>query len=62
MFLLLDNECTTPCGQEGLHEGQYWCHTYDSWKFCNPIYLSKGKRTIFMNNTVLVPKQMGISL
>ena len=33
--------CVTPCGQDGLYEGQYWCHTSDTsdtWDFCNPQY------------------------
>ena len=29
-------ECATQCGQDGLFEGRYWCHTADAWDFCNP--------------------------
>ena len=30
--------CETPCGQDGLFEERYWCHTSDSWDFCTPQY------------------------
>ena len=28
-------QCDTPCGQDGLVEGRYWCYTADSWGFCD---------------------------
>ena len=39
-FEVTDNgvECVTPCGQDGLYEERYWCHTSDSWDFCSPQY------------------------
>lgn len=27
--------CETPCGQDGMFEGRPWCHTFDSWDFCD---------------------------
>merc|ERR1712062_401869 len=29
-------QCDTPCGQDGLVEGRYWCYTADYWGFCDP--------------------------
>jgi len=35
-FDVTDNgdHCATPCGQDGLFRGRYWCHTFDAWDFC----------------------------
>ena len=37
-------ECDTPCGQDGLNEGRYWCHTadpLDTWGYCEPKGVGK---------------------
>lgn len=31
-------KCVTPCGQDGLFEERYWCHTADAWDYCHLKY------------------------
>merc|ERR1711935_1197360 len=31
-------KCVTPCGQDGLFEERYWCHTADAWDYCHLRY------------------------
>ena len=54
----MDNgsDCVTPCGEQGLHNGYYWCYVSedtDEWDYCNPQ--SKGECfTIHFRGVVLL--------
>merc|ERR1711935_36065 len=52
-------KCVTPCGQDGLHEGRYWCHTSDAtdtWDYCNLQYKVETSVVKNVRNTRLRPR------